>query len=851
MGDRQLEVRIYQDFPRVEAIVTYTNFQKVPLAMKTWELDEEGIVEECYCADSCKHNEILIKPTIPSHIEIQIQYEIDKFRKKMGIYPNKVKISRGNNPHQLSLFESIDTVKLSGDWKNRSLIQQSRKEFDALLPDEDSDDKIPFLDEYDRLITKSKSFITKKEFTKAEENLKKAISLLPESPHAYHVLGNLYHKQGRLKEAENALNIALSNLKKIISSEEQLLNNSPYKQIEEELISIKAIRRERRQKTEAINRQIEKKDVESKSYYEPKVRVFIQFDDSNSQILAKLNNEAFDEPTFFNLLLQAQKISLLQGFEQLLCLKSVNIDHYQYQIETARKVLRRFGGRAILADEVGLGKTIEAGLILKEYFTRGLVSNVLILTVPSLVSQWREEMETKFNLNFVTTDDVEFDTKNTDFWHKHNLIIASLHTAKRENHRKIIHQLHYDLLIVDEAHHLKSKSTLSWQFVNEIKKKFVLLLTATPIQNNLEELYNMITILKPGQLKTLTTFKRNFVTRGSPKKPKNKERLRELLGEVMIRNTRAQVDIKLPKRHAKTIRIHLLPDELTIYQHVSDFVKSEYPLSIQQAPLNKFLLMTLQREIGSSVMAVIPTLKKMSENPNITDIKRKRLIELYEEANKINEATKINALLKLINSVNGEKCLIFTQFLETQKVIHQAIDQAGISTSIFNGQMSSTDKNLHIKKFQDQNQCLISTEAGGEGRNLQFCHIMINYDLPWNPMRIEQRVGRICRVGQKNEVYIFNLSSQETIESYILKLLDEKINMFELVIGEMDMILGNLDEDEDFENVIMGIWATASSKDDLEQKIQEFGNQLELAKQSYLSTKELDEALFGEDYEVE
>ncbi|MBU0700078.1 DEAD/DEAH box helicase [bacterium] len=548
------------------------------------------------------------------------------------------------------------------------------------------------------------------------------------------------------------------------------------------------------------------------------------------------------------MLVHGQRISLFQGFEQLLCLESVKIDHYPYQIDTARRVLQRFGGRAILADEVGLGKTIEAGLILKEYFLRGLVSRVLILTVPSLVLQWKEEIETKFDLKFMTTDDPEFETEGTNFWIKYNLIIASVHTAKRENHRQIIHQIEYDLLIIDEAHHLKSKSTLSWQFVNEIKKKFALLLTATPVQNNLEELYNMITLLKPGQLKTLTAFKRDFVTRGNSKKPKNKEQLRELLAEVMIRNTRSQVDIKLPPRHARTVKIHLLPQEMAIYQRVSEFIKNEY--SADKA-LNKFLLMMLQREIGSSIMAVRPTLKKMSENPNSDETKRKTLLELYHEASEINEGTKTNALLKIIHSINGEKCLIFTQFRETQRVIHQCLNQAGISTSLFNGQMTSLDKNLSIKEFQQTNQVLISTEAGGEGRNLQFCHMLLNYDLPWNPMIIEQRIGRICRVGQKNQTYVFNLSSQDTIEAYILKILDEKINMFELVIGEMDMILGNLDENRGFEETIMDIWTGSASTDELEGKIQEFGNQLQSAKQSYMATKELEEALFGEDYEVE
>lgn len=833
--DRQLELRISHYPPtQIEAVV-FDNPHQSPLVIKIWKLEEQGIYVYCNCANRCKSNEEIIKPRLPQDIDAQMQSEISGFKNKFGIHQNKVKISMINN-YQLSMFDYVDNLKLNGDWKNRKLIQQIREGFDT-LPDEEEEN--PSL--YENLVIKAVQKTREKEFVEGEKLLKEAIMFSPSHPEAYRLSGNLYKMQGRLKEAEKNFSLALFYAKKMG------MDNSLLIKLEEEITSIKELKKKKQEKEE-MKIPIVKKETEPQTHYQPQVKVSIQFDNSNQQILAAVENGRFDLPEFFNLLLSGQRISLLQGFEQLLCLESVKIDHYPYQIDTARKVLQRFGGRTILADEVGLGKTIEAGLVLKEYSMRGLVSKVLILTVPSLVSQWKEEMEAKFDLRFMTTDDAEFDTEETNFWTKYDLIIASVHTAKRENHRQVIHQLEYDLLIIDEAHHLKSKSTLSWQFVNEIKKKFVLLLTATPVQNNLEELYNMITILKPGQLKTLATFKRNFVTRGNPKKPKNKEKLRELLAEVMIRNTRSQVDIKLPKRHARTVKIHLSPQEMAIYRRVSEFIKNEYS---HNTALNKFLLMMLQREIGSSVMAVRPTLKKISENPNTDEAKRKTLLELYNETAGINEGTKTNALLKIIHSLNGEKCLIFTQFLETQKVIYQCLSQAGISTSIFNGQMPSSDKNFNVRQFQDTNQILISTEAGGEGRNLQFCHIMLNYDLPWNPMRIEQRVGRICRVGQKNQTYVFNLSSQETIEAYILKILDEKINMFELVIGEMDMILGNLDEDKGFEETMMEIWTGSTSKDELEGKIQEFGNQLQSAKQSYIATKELEEALFGEDYEVE
>ncbi|MCB0092861.1 MAG: DEAD/DEAH box helicase family protein, partial [Caldilineaceae bacterium] len=211
----------------------------------------------------------------------------------------------------------------------------------------------------------------------------------------------------------------------------------------------------------------------------------------------------------YQLQLQAQRLRLSSGFDQLLCLETLNVEHYEHQIEAALTALRDMRGRALLADEVGLGKTIEAGIVMKELILRGLVRTVLVLTPASLTEQWREEFAAKF--------DEEFTVMNTPAeWAKvqdaeEGRWLVSLDRAKLKRHSESILAREYDLLIVDEAHKLKNRSTLAWQFVNQIRKRYVLMLTATPVQNDLLELYGLITILSPGQLGTVRAFRRHFL----------------------------------------------------------------------------------------------------------------------------------------------------------------------------------------------------------------------------------------------------------------------------------------------------------------------------------------------------
>jgi len=590
----------------------------------------------------------------------------------------------------------------------------------------------------------------------------------------------------------------------------------------------------------------------------------------------------FASRDLYRLRLLAEHAQLISGFDELVCLESLEFAPFDYQVRAAQIMLRRFRGRGMFCDEVGLGKTIEAGLVLKEYLVRNVVQRVLIVTPAALVEQWREELAIKFGLpRFTTSADAEFRAAGAKAWERFPLLIASLATARRAEHRARIAQIPYDLVIVDEAHHLKNRNSASWKFVNDLQRKYILLLTATPVENDLDELYNLITLLKPGQLKTPREFRKQFVAHGDPRLPKNRGQLRDLLGDVMVRHTRSQVNIKLPPRQASTIRLGLSQEETDFYQAVSGYVRAQMRTSPFHLPIaappdaeitktlpgsdegtegdkslrqvDRFALLTLQREIGSSPQSAEPTLRALAERAHRAE-QRRELLELADQSTRIQAWAKAEALEKLLlTSLRdpAEKIIIFTHFRRTLERLAERLRGLGLSVVTYHGEMGTPSKNQAIADFEQRAQVLLSTEAAGEGRNLQFCRTMVNFDIPWNPMRIEQRVGRIHRLGQTRDVRIYNLSARGTVEDYLLEILDQKLNMFELVIGEMDMILGQLSDERDFEDLLLDIWMQAESAEELHDGFKQLGEALVQARQAHQKTQEYDEALFGEDFSAE
>ncbi len=536
-------------------------------------------------------------------------------------------------------------------------------------------------------------------------------------------------------------------------------------------------------------------------------------------------------------------LGLVQGFDELLCLPHlVGIEPLWHQIETVRKVLKQFRGRVLLADEVGLGKTIEAGMVLKEYAMRGMAERMLVLTPASLVGQWREEMETKFGLAFATTYDPLLREDAALFWDQPR-IVASIATARRQEHMEALSRRQLDIVVVDEAHHLRDSSSAGWKLVDALNKRFLLLLSATPVQNDLVELYNLLTLLKPGIFKTLKEFRAAYMTPGKPRQPANPDGLRQLMRGAMIRNTRAVVALKLPRRHASTIRVEPSAGEAAAYAALADAARC---LATEGGGIGRqrLVLHHLLAAAGSSPAAAAKVAEQIGERTGGTSWRL-----LAERLAAIPCSAKETALVELLRKNPDEKKLVFVQARATLEHLTLRLEAEGISLARFDGSMSGPDKDAAIAAFATSASVLLCTQSGGEGRNMQFCNTLINFDVPWNPMAIEQRIGRIDRIGQEREVFVFNLVTSGTVEEQVIGLLEEKISMFELVVGEVGAILGNVEEDREFPDLVLDAWLQTTDAGRT-SAFDALGARLDAARRQHEGAKALDEHLFGQDFET-
>lgn len=575
----------------------------------------------------------------------------------------------------------------------------------------------------------------------------------------------------------------------------------------------------------------------------------IAFDPQDAAQLARSPSQANWRD--FRLSLQAAQFAIVAGFDELLATPLLReVELLEHQLRTARVVLRRMRGRALLCDEVGLGKTVEAGMITLELAARGLARRTLILTPPSLVEQWQGELGRKFGLASIAYDDPAFREQGAAAWGQHERIVASYHTAKREPHRSAILAHEWDLVIIDEAHHLRNRNTILWQFAAELRKKYILLLTATPIQNNLEELFNLVTLLQPGLLRTARVFQQQFVDKRDKLTPRNLGQLHDLLAEVMVRNRRSTVGLALTRRIARTESVPLHTAERQLYDGVSAFVRQHLRSGGGRGALNRMTLLSLQRALGSAGPAAAPALERLALDARLAAPERTILADLAATARNLGAQAKVARLLELVHSF-PDKLVIFTQFRETQTLLERSLKQAGEAVALFHGGLTRVQKEEAISAFRGPARLLLTTDAGSEGRNLQFCHGIVNFDLPWNPMRIEQRIGRLSRIGQTRDVYVFNLVAAETLEAAILHLLDAKIAMFELVVGEVDMILGNLDDEQEFEDLVADTWVQAADERAFHAALDQLGERLVAARGAYLRQRAHDDQLFGERFAPE
>jgi SNF2 family DNA or RNA helicase len=544
---------------------------------------------------------------------------------------------------------------------------------------------------------------------------------------------------------------------------------------------------------------------------------------------------------WYDLRREAERIALVPGFDRLITLDANAIKELPHQIDVAQRVLRQMGGRAILADEVGLGKTIEASIIYKELAIRGLVRRALILTPASLVGQWQGELEEKFFERFETPTD-------PDDWQHVTKAIVSHDRARSRRHAEEILRHHWDLVIVDEAHKIKSHTGATYQFIEKIERDFILLLTATPLQNDLRELYNLVTLLRPGQLGTWEQFREVHLVAGDHRQPRDPEALRALTHEVMIRTRRSSVvdDLNLPPRRPRQPEVKLTTAERDLYDRTTEFLRRLYkegfvePVEAEEpdeeAPpprrrtkkgILQLAVIHLRQRLCSSSKALAESLAHLAESERISPEYRTIARRLAERAQKIKTHAKLNVLTAVLKET-PDRVVVFSDHRPTIELIEQRVEALGRQAIVYWGAHSTPERDKRIRAFHaDERSVLIATRAGSEGRNLQFCNVLVNYDLPWNPMVVEQRIGRLHRIGQTREVHIVNLAAAGTIESYILELLDRKIKLFELVVGELDLILGEFGGGHTFEGRLAAEWLAAENEADFSRRVESLGVDIE------------------------
>lgn len=534
-----------------------------------------------------------------------------------------------------------------------------------------------------------------------------------------------------------------------------------------------------------------------------------------------------------------------------------------HQIYALNRALSNHQVRYIIADEVGLGKTIEAGLIIKELKTRGLINRILIVCPKGLMTQWHSEMKLKFNENFNIVLPEDFDSikriyGDGNIWRNFSQVICSLDSVKPlekrngwskekidEYNKERLGSLIYagwDIIIIDEAHRLggSTSDVARYKLGSALAdiSPYLLLLTATPHQGKTEPFLRLIRLLDREAF------------------PDSNAVVREQVSPYIIRTEKREAmdgegNRLFKNRVTKTVNIaweerHSLQKQL--YEMVTKYVAEGYNKARKEKKnYIGFLMVLMQRLVTSSTRAIRENLERRLEilensETRLTSLSEADFLEVdaeqsveeliavqsfnlkkeIEEIRDIlvvaNQAehqfvdTKAEMLLEFIYKIQMEnddfKAIVFTEFVSTQQFLKKFLESKGFKTVTLNGSMDIEERNIVLKDFRETADILISTDAGGEGLNLQFSNVVINYDLPWNPMKIEQRIGRVDRIGQKRDVYVLNFMLSGTVEFRIKEVLEEKLaTIFEQFgVDKLEDVLDCADAEFDFTEIyIKGI----------------------------------------------
>lgn len=533
-----------------------------------------------------------------------------------------------------------------------------------------------------------------------------------------------------------------------------------------------------------------------------------------------------------------------------------------HQLHVLNRVMSTNNIRYILADEVGLGKTIEAGMVIKELKARGLVRRTLVVCPTGLVTQWSAEMQEKFHENFQVILPSDYDTirrltDSDDVYGQYDQVISPMDSIKplekhagwteerveQYNQERIYSIINsgWDLIIIDEAHRVAGSSSdvarYKLGYLLSEASPYLLLLTATPHNGKTEPFLRLVRLLD----------KEAF--------PNAKSVVKEQVAPFLIRTEKREAidnNGNLLFKNRVTHLVELTWDERHTYQRqlyelVTSYVSETYNKALRNRKKNMcliFLLIIMQRMVTSSTAAIRQSLERRLEilktqntklgslteqdlaaldiEDGVEDALQAISLDMEEEIGELESIiatakqaefqhpdvkveTLENTIDALLNADRNQKIIIFTEFVATQEYLQRLLVSMGYSVTILNGRMSIEERNAALREFRDNTNIFISTDAGGEGLNLQFSNIIINYDLPWNPMKIEQRCGRVDRIGQTRDVQIFNFIVTDTIENRVREVLEEKLSVIlkEMGVDKYSDVLDSEIAEVDFTNVYM------------------------------------------------
>jgi superfamily II DNA or RNA helicase len=507
-----------------------------------------------------------------------------------------------------------------------------------------------------------------------------------------------------------------------------------------------------------------------------------------------------------------------------------HLEPYHHQVENLVTFCRRLPV-TLLADDVGLGKTISAGLIASELMCRKRISKILIVCPKLLIPQWKEELASKFGIPAVEATGKELVAAKVP--DDGGAVITTYQSARM--YLDALQQAGFEMLILDEAHKLRNLYGVdqSPQVAQRFREaladrrfKYVLMLTATPIQNRLWDIYSLVDLLAVARghqnpFGSEGIFARTFIaddrTSARQLNANMREAFRSVVYGYMSRIRRADARLHFPERIVQLHKVDPLPEELELINLVGSQIQN----------LNRLAQISILQALISSPHAVNSQLKRMAVNKTVPESLSRGVDAIVA---RISTTAKLQGLAPLVERLRSEqperwRMVVFTTRRETQTTIEAFLQQRGISCGLINGE--SGDRNqrtiVRFKKPIPEIHVIVSTEAGSEGVNLQAANVLVNFDLPWNPMIVEQRIGRIQRLASEHaSVCIFNIVLRGTFEEYIIGRLIEKLQMASHAIGDIEALLeasglnGHGDDDTAFEEKVRQLVIASLAGKDVE-----------------------------------